>query len=580
MLHALRVDPYQLLAGQQWQGLGRGRLPGEMRVELTVDPTHLRTRVLSPHERKIDLRDCPESKAFFLVGSEMDMAKHTFLKAGESERLDWHDMAEVVLTFVECAASAAGLELPIDVIDVGVQLHGMKESALRGDWWGVGEGLLDIGAHLALPGPAELIFITPEGKRIMQHYRAPDTVVRDIHKRLRSLRYLPLSEFPCTKGFRLWVNLREEKLVWVAPSAVVHRVRRAPSFHVAVPHFALTGTKPHLQPFIVYMADGLGGFKLAHKAHVIRTGKAYKVAPPAAPYRPLRVRLPRGRPFPADQLFIVTRPGGRLVWSRKGAGDGSVDFGWRDVPKGMLFKEPYVSVVAGRLHAKGLTGKDCWVGVGARLDKTPAGARHVPESWIVSMGTEYTVEVLGDGRFRVTVLEGSVEVRDSRGGRTGTVKAGEKREFDLPKAPAEPDHPSRPDLAKRARVQVQAVQCRHTARAARERGMNVYVDAEAVGLRGQTMLMQVRLLDARGQAVRAAPGTPPSLADGRGRFCAQCAPEAVLSDRALWSAHRIFVPYSALALPRKQTHRLVLSVSATCGGKEHKMAKPCALRLP
>jgi hypothetical protein len=123
-------------------------------------------------------------------------------------------------------------------------------------------------------------------------------------------------------------------------------------------------------------------------------------------------------------------------------------------------------------------------------------------------------------------------------------------------------------------VRVNRVWCE----AATRTGVTACADVEARGMRGETMVGEVRLR-LGDRPVRAAAGARRQFAEADGVFRAASS-DKVLHDQAAWSPFHIFVPYAALDLPAGQQHRLRLSWLARCGGASATADAEVVLRLP
>jgi hypothetical protein len=420
------------------------KLPGETRLELTVQPVAVRMTALDrrglPHETVIDLKSIGASHARFILGHEIDMAREIRLRIGKGNVAEWEDYAEVAVWAAKVVGWLTGVELYIDILDVGIELVGIGVDLYDGRGWGVAEGIVDIVAG-KLMGPFEIFFAVPEGYRLAHEYSAPQTTVREMEAALQSLGYMPLSKFSATKAFPIWVRLRDEKVAMIDLAGIVHSAQRPKNFHISLPRFTITGTDPPAQSFAVAaFATGMTTPKWQWARAV--PGHEYRVVPPPLRFQPLRVTLkvpPEVRTTLTpnlNEIYFNCDGGGRLVLKR-----GVVDFGWEDRVDRLVLKRPYIGLVDGSIRSIGTKAP-----VGVALYVLSREKKFIPAAWVMPKGTDYTLQVDPQAQtFMVTVHEGEVDVLDSSRQQTlATLPAGETREFrgaDLPPVQEPPVDP-------------------------------------------------------------------------------------------------------------------------------------------
>lgn len=96
-------------------------------------------------------------------------------------------------------------------------------------------------------------------------------------------------------------------------------------------------------------------------------------------------------------------------------------------------------------------------------------------------------------------------------------------------------------------------------------GLMLTGEVEAEGLPGETMSAELRLRQSDGEPVKTVKGAPAEYTDKDGRFVSRVTTK--LPDEAAdGPALNLWIPFSALDLPRGESHTLVVSFRATAGG--------------
>jgi hypothetical protein len=279
------------------------------------------------------------------------------------------------------------------------------------------------------------------------------------------MKYIDLAgEDPQVK-FCFWLNPEQEKMAFIDPIGLVHRVKPPRMFHISYPYFHVTGTDPSGAHFRVCCMDHLGKFSKRETSHVAssypdsdRERKKWKaVIPPPKANTPIRVfgwlpPVDQGPGFhqegespihEVNRLYIRTRTGGRLILS-----DFFIaDFGWES-ESGLVMKKPYICLVRGTLQ---VSKDNNVVGVaffnpsgerGSVVDEQKNYMTYAPVMWVKPNGTEYTITVDQEqGGATVEVTAGSVDILNRQKKPVETVAAGQRTSFDLREFAADAPQP-------------------------------------------------------------------------------------------------------------------------------------------
>jgi hypothetical protein len=132
-------------------------------------------------------------------------------------------------------------------------------------------------------------------------------------------------------------------------------------------------------------------------------------------------------------------------------------------------------------------------------------------------------------------------------------------------APAGEAAPNRVTRAVR-RVHVHRVWCAAGMESDARSGVSIYAHVEAVGLKWQSLLVEVRLRTPDGKPVRVAAGAPKDYADDEGRFYMSThAP--VFDDPFEWNELRASIPYEKVFdLSAEAPQPLIATFRVSCGG--------------
>jgi len=116
------------------------------------------------------------------------------------------------------------------------------------------------------------------------------------------------------------------------------------------------------------------------------------------------------------------------------------------------------------------------------------------------------------------------------------------------------------------RVQVHRLWCEPGTESDAGAGLSLYAHLEAVGLRWQSVLVEIRLRTPDGKPVRATKSAPEGYADDQGRFFMGVR-LPVFDDRFEWQALRASIPVEkVLDLPAERPRRLIATFRASCEG--------------
>jgi len=138
------------------------------------------------------------------------------------------------------------------------------------------------------------------------------------------------------------------------------------------------------------------------------------------------------------------------------------------------------------------------------------------------------------------------------------------RRPDLALADEAPEPPSMLRAARR--VHVHRVWCKPGMTSDPQTGMTLCGHLEAVGLRWQSLLVEVRLGTGDGKPVRVVPGAPDGYADEKGHFC-MWVRLPVLDDTYEWPELCASFPHETLLdLPPKRPRRLIATFRVSGGG--------------
>ena len=437
-------NPYTLLAYNHFNSTNSKSVPEEMKLEIKMTPLELRSMVgVPPKAHSIYMSSFPATTATFIFGSKIDLALDTKLKFGEGDPTNWHDYPDVGLCLLKLATGWEGL---IDIIDAYIQFY-------AGEY-------VDAIVTLVAPAPVELLFAIPEAQRMGQEFLAPTSVIEEVWDGLRKLGYVSLSKLKATKDFPIWINLEAEKFAMVDPTGIVHRVEPSSNFHVSWAYFTLWEAIPFTGGVSYRSPDTSGKFVPWNWTQVGQpetlSHRPLGVIPPPKKYQPARVMLATGllgalgaQIPPADELHIRTKDiwtghAGQLILSDSGEPPvsinrcGAIDLGWEDDPMGLILKRPYACLISGKLHVKDVDSK---IGVGFYEINDGKRTNYIPRVWCEPKGTEYIIEIISEERFRVTAIEGSIEVTSANGDLIGTVNAGESQEFGFPEVPLREEVP-------------------------------------------------------------------------------------------------------------------------------------------
>jgi len=417
-------------------------IPGQLDLRLVMEPVELfiPSEEIGEPATVIDLSKNPATEASFVLGKKIDLMRDSRLKVGNSPEEPWTAYSDVVVCALKLTPIGMGATIALSIVNGAVHLF-------KGE---VGSALLTwvtAPAHIVV----DIVLTVPSAIKVADRYSIPSLVLEKSEQALLKLGYTSLKEIPHVARWPVWVNLDEEKLAFMDPAGILHRVHWPSNLRIPLPYFTMESyikIEGYPQTALLpppYRYAQLDAFCQPLEWIEVNTSQNIRVIPYPASFRPVRVVMDN----PGEPEVLGAKEGLR-IWTDGGGvmllDWGTVDFGYADRPPSPLgpyaihpgmenqprepdlkvYREQYVAVWEGTLK---VIDEDREVGIyaGDALE----GLICKPAAWCRGRGTEYDIVVTPGEGFRVNVVEGQVDVVNRNMVAVETLNAGSGKEYNF-----------------------------------------------------------------------------------------------------------------------------------------------------